>query len=118
MMTGASDFCVIMHTTAHIQGFFMRKLEELCCACKRPDYLGHYLSYRHSDEYSSPERSVIESFSLPHSQSTLCCSKNKIPPVKLGALRFSAFGEEANQNVGKRHEARPLWLGERFQDHA
>lgn len=79
------------------------------------------LSHTHSDEDRSPERSVsdfTESFPLPRSQTSLCCSKNKIPPVKLSALRFGAFNAEANQKTGKRLEARPPWQGRRFQDHA
>lgn len=30
---------------------------------------------------------------------SLCCSKNKIPPVKLSALRFGAFKVEASQKL-------------------
>lgn len=40
-----------------------------------------------------------QSFSIPRSQTSLCCSKNKIPPVKLSAPRFSAFNAEANQKL-------------------
>lgn len=60
-----------------------------------------------SDDDRAPERSVndFQSLSqsppLPRSQTSLCSSKNKIPPVKLSALRIGAFNAEANQKLDR-----------------
>lgn len=76
------------------------------------------LTDTHIDVYRFPKRSVNDLFqslsqssSLPGSPTGSCCSINKIPPVKLSALRFGAYNMEANQklDIFARH---PLWQGQ------
>lgn len=77
----------MMHTHIHtFSGCNLRKLSEL-------NYL---LINKVSQWFSKP---FTESVPLPHSQTSLCCSKNKIPPVKLSALRFGAFKVEASEKL-------------------
>lgn len=69
----------------------------------------------HSDQDRPPERSLDDFsepffrlvFSLPRSQTRLCRSKNKIPPVKLSALRIiQCFQPGGQSKVGEREGER------------
>lgn len=96
------DICVwtrvwLWRTRARIIRFYYEEVEQSLLhlqAGSPPHRLHRPLSHTQSDEDRSPERSVsdfTQSFPLPRSQTSLCCSKNKIPAVKLSALRFCAF---------------------------
>lgn len=92
----------------------------------RPLSLSVCLTHSHTQTKTGLQRGqslISQSFSLRRSQTSLRCSKNKIPAVKLSALRFCAFNAEANQKFEKkkkreRREAHPPWQGQHFQDHA
>lgn len=109
----------LMHTHTHtFAGFIIRKLSDLCHIYRQPPHFADYFyisvcaALSHTQTKTGPQRgqSMIfkESFSLPCSQTSLCSSKNKIPPVKLGAPRFWAFNTEANQTLREERERR--WL--------
>lgn len=86
----------------------MRKLSKLCRIYRQPPHLTDYLcrSLSRTLRRRQVSSEVSQWFSpspfpslLPPSQTSLCCSKNKIPLVKLTALRFGAFSAKANQKL-------------------
>lgn len=97
----------------------MRKLGWLWRIYRQPphftDYIGLSLSlcltHSHTQTKTGLQRGqslISQSFSLRRSQTSLRCSKNKIPAVKLSALRFCAFNAEANQKFEKKKK-RETW---------
>lgn len=109
----SAELCTVTRS-----GLFMRLCELKCCVYKKPPCPTDYIEIHREREKGgrSPERSVRDffkavhsSFPLPRSQTSLCRSKNKIPPVKLSAPRFGALNAEANQGLGR--DARPAHSG-------
>lgn len=83
-------------------------------AASPPHSLPPYLCLFHTLRRRQVPREVndFQSFSQspflsPRSQTSLYRSKNKIPTVKLSALRFSAFNLEVYQKVGKETRGTP-----------
>lgn len=77
----------------------------------RPLSLSVCLTHSHTQTKTGLQRGqslISQSFSLRRSQTSLRCSKNKIPAVKLSALRFCAFNAEANQKFEKKKKKRDV----------